>query len=83
MMEDDMAKRKRTAVCQEEWGDSFGKEFYDFSLDNDIYYSRSKQLGSREKCRVVDAQNIVDIWSQEQLMEGVEKIKGMVTTDYE
>ena len=82
MMDDDKARRKRTAVCPEEWGDSFGDEFYDFTLDNDIYYSKGRtSLGSGEKCRVVDGQNIVEVWSQEELMEGVKKIKGMVATD--
>jgi hypothetical protein len=83
MMENDRAKRKRTAVCPEEWGDSFGEEFYDFTLDNDIYYSRSKSLGSGEKCRVADAQSVIDIWSQEQIMENMERIKGMVTANDE
>lgn len=84
IVEDDRLRKKRTAVCPEEWGDSFGDEFYDFTLDNDIYYLRgNKPLGAGEKCTVVVGQQVVDIWSPEQLMEGVEKIKGMVMRDDE
>ena len=80
-MEADKARRKRTAVCPEEWGDSFGDEFYDFTLDNDIYYLSPKDLGAGEKCRIADGQTQIDMWSAQELKEGVEKIKGMVVTD--
>lgn len=38
-------RKRRTAVCPEEWEDSFGDEFYNFSLDNDLYYIHSLTEG--------------------------------------
>ncbi len=49
-------KRKRIQMCPDEWGDSFGEEFYDFSLDNSLYYSPvNTQWRAGEKCRAVNA----------------------------
>ena len=32
------ARKRRYEFCPEEWGDTFGEEFYDFALQNSFYY---------------------------------------------
>ena len=31
-------RKRRYEFCPEEWGDTFGEEFYDFALQNGFYY---------------------------------------------
>lgn len=77
---DEESKRKRRlAVCPEEWEDSFGDEFYDFSLDNDLYYSRSNaNWHTSADSRVVEGQTSVPILTQAELLESVQQIKERV-----
>ena len=43
-------KRRRVLVCPDEWNGSFGEEFYDFILQNDLYYIRTSGIwGSQSK----------------------------------
>lgn len=69
-------RKRRTAVCPEEWEDSFGDEFYNFSLDNDLYYSkRHGDWNSGADCVMVDGQTQVPILTHSELMESAERIK--------
>ena len=62
-------RRSRKAICPDEWGDSFGTEFYDFSIDNGIYYLPSGNgLNTSVKCQAVDGQATISITPVEQLM---------------
>lgn len=36
--ETDTAKRRRVDLCPEEWNDTFGEDFYDYSLQNSFYF---------------------------------------------
>jgi len=34
----DAAKKRRVDLCPEEWNDTFGEEFYEYSLQNSFYF---------------------------------------------
>ncbi len=81
---DELTNRKRsTAVCPEEWVDSFGEEFYDFSLENDLYYTRNNtNWNSSAGSKIVDGQVQVPILSHDELMASAEQLRiKAVTTD--
>lgn len=49
---------KKINICPEEWGNSFGEEFYNFSLDNMLYYMpKDTDLKANKKSRPVDEVN--------------------------
>ena len=63
-------------VCPEEWGESFGEEFYDFSLDNALYYSpQNADLRISEKSKPVDGQLSFPLMSGDEIIEMANKIK--------
>ena len=41
-------KRRRVLLCPEDWNGSFGEEFYDFIVQNDLYYIRRNTLWSSQ-----------------------------------
>lgn len=72
-------RKRRMTVCPEEWEDSFGDEFYEFSMDNELYYLKSvPNLRSDVKCRNVDGQQI-SLLSHAEVLESAERIKMGVT----
>ena len=77
-------KKKRIMICPEEWGDSFGEEFYDFSLDNAVFYSpKNVNLRISEKSRPVEGQISFNLLSEEEIMEIAENIKKKVGAENE
>ena len=77
-------KKKRIMICPEEWGDSFGEEFYDFSLDNAVFYSpKNVNLRISEKSRPVEGQISFNLLSEEEIMEMAENIKKKVGVENE
>ena len=69
-------KKKETAICPERWGDTFGKDFYDFSLENNIYYSNEKSdWNSRAECKCIEEQPGVRIMSSLELRECAMKLR--------
>ncbi|MCM1545504.1 MAG: recombinase family protein [Clostridiales bacterium] len=74
--------KRRMAVCPEEWEDSFGDEFYEFSMDNELYYLKSvPNLNSDVKCRNVDGQQL-SLLTYAEVLESAEKIKtGVIDAD--
>lgn len=71
-------------ICPEEWGDSFGEEFYDFSLDNAVFYSpKNVNLRISEKSRPVEGQISFNLLSEEEIMEIAENIKKKVGAENE
>lgn len=72
-------RKRRMAVCPEEWEDSFGEEFYDFSLENDLYYTKgTANWNSGADSRIVDGQMVVPVLTQSELMENAKRIKEKV-----
>lgn len=76
--------RKRIVICPEEWGDSFGDEFYNFSLDNSLYYSpKHSDLRISEKSKPVEGQISFNIMSGAEVLQLAESIKKKVGNDIE
>lgn len=47
-------KRRRVLLCPDDWNGSFGEEFYDFIVQNDLYYIRRNTLwGSQSEANAV------------------------------
>ena len=73
--EREQIRKRRTAVCPEEWEDTFGDEFYEFSMDNELYYLKSiPSLRSGVKARNADGQQIT-LLTQAEVLESAEKIR--------
>lgn len=73
-------RKRRMAICPEEWEESFGDEFYEFSMDNELYYLKSVPgLRSGVKCRDVDGQRKIALLSQAEVLESAAKIRTGVT----
>ncbi len=69
-------RRKRMPICPEEWGDTFGQEFYDFSAENSLYYSSNNvRLGSAEKCHVVAGQEDFQRMTQDEVVASVARLR--------
>ena len=69
-------KRKRIQMCPDEWGDSFGEEFYDFSLENSLYYSPvNTQWRVGEKCRAVNAPEGFTIPTVKEVLRDADQLK--------
>ena len=69
-------KKREKAVCTAGWGDAFGEEFYDFSLENNLYYSRKKaDWNSRAECKRVEEHPAVRIMSPTELQECAARLK--------
>ncbi len=67
---------KRIDICPEEWDDSFGNEFYDFSMENKEYYSsENTDLKMYEKCRPVIIDDSVKIMNKSEILQLAENLK--------
>lgn len=80
--EQESMRKRRMAVCPEEWEESFGDEFYEFSMDNELYYLKSvPSLQSGVKCRDVEGQQQLPLLSREEVIESAAQIRMGVTTN--
>ena len=74
--ENSSGKKKETAICPERWGDTFGEDFYDFSLENNLYYSNEKSdWNSRVECKCIEEHPGVRIMSSLELRECAMKLR--------
>ena len=72
-------RKKRMQICPEEWGDSFGSEFYDFSLDNSLYYSNgTEKLYSDEKSRAVGGQLPFKLLTTDEVLSNAQRIRELM-----
>ena len=68
-------RRRRVPMCPEEWEETFGDEFYQFSLDNELYYIKPRQaLQSGVKCRDA-AEQTIPILSYNEIMQNAMNLK--------
>ncbi len=68
-------RRRRVPMCPEEWEETFGDEFYRFSLDNELYYIKPRQaLQSGVKCRDA-AEQTIPILSYNEIMQNAMNLK--------
>ena len=76
---DEEKRKKRIQICPEEWGDSFGSEFYDFSLDNSLYYSNGNDnLYSGQKSRAVDGQVSFKVLTTDEVLSNAQRIRELM-----
>ena len=74
--ENKSGRKKETIICPEGWGDAFGEEFYDFSLENKLYYSYEKaDWNSRAECKCIEEHPGVRIMSSLELRECAMKLR--------
>lgn len=82
--ENDKTIKKRIMICPEEWGDSFGEEFYSFSLENSLYYlSKYSDLGISEKSKPIDGQLSFPIMSGNEILQIAKNLKVKAGNDIE
>lgn len=76
--------KKRISICPEEWGDSFGPEFYNFSMDNALYYSPvNSDLRMSEKSRPVEGQLDFEVLSSADIISIAAQLKHKVADNDE
>lgn len=69
-------RTRRIALCAEEWGDSFGTEFYAFNLQNAFYYINPHiDWKAQAKSHVVPDSDQVTLLSEEELLMNIEKLR--------
>lgn len=69
-------RKRRMQVCPEEWGDSFGSEFYEFSLDNSLYYAPANETWRMgEKSRAVNGQMTFAVLSSDEVLSNAQLIR--------
>ncbi len=77
-------RRQRVQICPEEWAENFGSEFYDFSIDNGIYYlpENARLNASVKSTAVENGQVSISIMPTDQLLVEAETLRTrMVETD--
>ena len=68
--------RRKVDICPEEWGDSFGEEFYNFSMDNMLYYMpKDTNLKANEKSRPVEGQLSFEVMDGTEVLQFAENLK--------
>jgi hypothetical protein len=76
--------KKRVMICPEEWGDSFGDEFYEFSIENSLYYSpKNMNLKISEKSMPISGQLSFNLMSGKEVMQMAENIRKKAGNDIE
>ena len=71
-----VARRRRTELCPEEWGDSFGDEFYEHTLENSFYYlSNSYNWNASASSRVVDGLSPIRVLSSQELQDRQQSLR--------
>lgn len=74
--QDDPIGKTEAAVCPEGEENVFGEEFYDFVLENNLYYSRERSgWNVRAECKCVEEHPAVRVLSQMELQESAAELK--------
>lgn len=67
---------RKIDICPEEWGNSFGEEFYNFSMDNVLYYlPKNTSLQANEKSRPVEGQLPFEVMNGAEVLRFAENLK--------
>lgn len=67
---------RKVDICPEEWGNSFGEEFYNFSMDNMLYYMpKDTNLKANEKSRPVEGQLPFEVMDGAEVLRFAENLK--------
>ena len=69
-------RTRRVALCAEEWGDSFGTEFYAFNIQNAFYYlDPHTDWKAQARSHAVPNPDQVTPLSEEELLMNIEKLR--------
>jgi len=69
-------KRRRVLLCPDDWNGSFGEEFYDFIIQNDLYYIRRNTLwGSQSEANAIPSGEEFNIPTIGSVETAIEKIR--------
>lgn len=72
----DKTVHRKVDICPEEWGDSFGEEFYNFSMENMTYYlPKDTNLKANAKSRPVEGQLAFEIMNEAEIVQFSENLK--------
>ena len=67
---------RKVDICPEEWGNSFGNEFYNFSMDNMLYYlPKDTILQANEKSRPIEGQLTFEVMNGNEVLQLAENLK--------
>ena len=81
--ENEEARKRKVAMCPEQWDSNFGDEFYAYSLNSLYFAPKTQEWNSDSKSRVVDGQMSYTIMSDADIESGFEelKAKGVISDD--
>lgn len=69
-------RRRRMKLCPEEWGDSFGQEFYTFAIQNGFYYINPRSdWKARVRSRAISDSTQITLPSEDDLRMNIEKMR--------
>lgn len=75
----DAAKKRRVDLCPEEWNDTFGEEFYEYSLQNSFYFLAPRtDWKAQAASMAVPGQDQVTILSDAELEESMMNLRKRV-----
>jgi len=70
------ARRRRVTLCPEEWSDTFGQEFYNYSIQNQFFFmARNYDWKARAKPRMLHDSANVTILSADELQASIENLR--------
>ena len=82
--DDEESRKHRVKICPEEWGDSFGEEFYDFSVENGLYYApATTQLHAEAQGRIYTGQLPISLPSESDVLALAEQLRRTQKTEDE
>lgn len=72
--------KKRVPMCPEEWNETFGEEFYSYSMGNLYYDPQNEEWQANTECKPVDDQLPFEIKTDKEIINGFEtlKVKGAI-----
>lgn len=74
--DDSSSRKKSVMVCPEEWESTFGEEFYEFSLQNNLYYTANNvPINSGARSVVASGTEQLTLPTVEDVMTSYEQIK--------
>ena len=72
MSEEAGGRSKRVLACPAEWEDNFGDEFYEFSVDNRLFYTTNATgWNSRAQSKVVEGAEQFELMTADQMLSEI------------
>lgn len=73
---DESIRHRRVSLCPEEWNNTFGAEFYEYSLENSFFFLAAKR-DWKAQLKCIDAPNVskLDLLSMEDLQRSMDALR--------